>query len=240
MNPSDHFIDIYTRRAAEYELLVAREDYRGELPRALAAIRPAAGLDVVELGAGTGRVTQLLAPHARRLAACDISPHMLSVAAAKLRATRRSRWHALVADNARVPLADGCADLALAGWSFGHQTGWNPSGWRVTIGRALAELRRVLRPGGTAIVIETLGTGRETPQPPSPALAEYYAWLEGEHGYSATWIRTDYRFASLEEAVRLTGFFFGPDFAARVAENRWAIVPECTGIWWRTAGDMQT
>lgn len=240
MNPSDHFINIYTRHAAEYEQLVAREDYRGELPRALAAIRPATGLNVVELGAGTGRVTQLLAPYARRLAVCDISPHMLSVAAAKLRAAGRRHWRALVADNARVPLADRWADLALAGWSFGHQTGWNPSGWRITIGRALAEFRRVLRPGGTAIIIETLGTGRETPEAPSPALAEYYAWLEGEHGYSATWIRTDYRFASLEEAARLTGFFFGEGFAARVLEDRWVDVPECTGIWWRTAEDVRT
>jgi ubiquinone/menaquinone biosynthesis C-methylase UbiE len=104
----------------------------------------------------------------------------------------------------------------------------------MTISQALAEVRRVLRRGGTAVIIETLGTGRETPQPPSPALAEYYAWLEGEHGFSATWIRTDYRFASLEEAARLTGFFFGVGFAAQVVENRWVDVPECTGIWWRT------
>ena len=236
MEGSNHFIDIYTRHAAEYDQLVAREDYRHELPRALAAIRPAAGLDMVELGAGTGRVTQLLAPYAHRLTACDISPHMMSVAATKLRAGGRRHWQALVADNAHLPLADRCADLALAGWSLGHQTGWNPAGWRMTIGQALAEVRRVLRPGGTAVIIETLGTGRETPQPPSPALAEYYAWLEREHGFSATWIRTDYRFASLEEAVRLTGFFFGEEFAARVAEHRRVDVPECTGIWWRTVG----
>jgi hypothetical protein len=95
-------------------------------------------------------------------------------------------------------------------------------------------MKRVLRPGGTVIILETLGTGCESPHPPSDALAAYYALLEEEHGFSATWIRTDYRFASLSEAEDLTRFFFGDGLADRVAREGLVTLPECTGIWWLT------
>jgi len=102
--------------------------------------------------------------------------------------------------------------------------------WRAHVGRALAEMRRALEPGAPLVVIETLGTGSETPAPPNPGLAEYYAWLEAQ-GFARMTIRTDYRFASVDDAATVTGFFFGPTFAERVRAQGWARVPECTGIW---------
>ena len=109
---------------------------------------------------------------------------------------------------------------------------WYPDTWRREIASVLGQMQRVLRPGGTAIVVETLGTGRETPQPPNAGLAAYYAYLEQERGFSSTWIRTDYRFQSLAEAVQLTRFFFGDELAARVEREGLICLPECTGIWW--------
>jgi ubiquinone/menaquinone biosynthesis C-methylase UbiE len=70
---------IYRQHADQYELLVSREDRDGNLIRALNGIRPLAGLDVVELGAGTGRVTRLAAPLVRRIYAFDASAPMLRV-----------------------------------------------------------------------------------------------------------------------------------------------------------------
>ena len=52
--------------------------------------------------------------------------------------------------------------------------------------------------------------------------------------FSRVWIRTDYRFASLLEAVDMTRFFFGDELADRVASEGLVILPECTGIWWLT------
>lgn len=226
--------EVYRQHAAHYERLVAREDYQGNILPALEAIRPLAGLEVVEMGAGTGRFTAMLAPLARRIVALDNSRHMLGVAQAKLRGIGSGNWSLCVGDNRRLPLAPACADVALAGWSFGHATVWYEDRWRDEIGRALAEMGRVLRPGGTAVIFETLGTGSEEPKPPTETLAAYYAYLEGEQGFSSTWIRTDYRFESLAEAEELARFFFGDDMAAQVAANEWVILPECTGIWWRS------
>jgi len=229
---SDHFQDIYANHADRYEALVRREDYQGNILKALQEIRPLAELDVVEMGAGTGRLTLLLAPLVNSIRAFDGSQPMLDVTVDKLQQSGLANWDAEVADNRALPVADGTVDLSIQGWSFGHFCGWYPDTWRDEIGKAVHEMKRVLRPGGTAIILETLGTGRETPQAPTDGLTAYYAWLEHEQGFSATWIRTDYQFDSLGEADALTRFFFGDELADAVVRNKWVILPECTGIWW--------
>ena len=236
--------EIYRRHAEQYELLVSREDRDGNLVRALNRIRPAAGLEVVEFGAGTGRVTRLLAPLARRIYAFDAAVPMLRVAAGRVPWRQEALedtgslgrgWLAAAADHRALPLPAGVADLAVAGWTFGHFAGWYPDRWREEIGRALGEVARVLRPGGTAIIIETLGTGEASPRPPSEALAAYYAWLEEAHGYRRTWVRTDFRFRSRAEAEALLRFFFEELYDERLAGREdLADLPECTGLWWRT------
>ena len=228
------FEEIYAQHADAYDALIEREDYQGHLLPALAAITPLDGARVVEFGAGSGRLTRLLAPLVQRIRAFDASAHMLSVAEAHLTAMGVSNWELGVADNKRLSVEDDEADIAIAGWSFGHAVGWFPDSWRDEIGAAVDEMARVLRPGGTAIILETMTTGSETPAPPTEGLATYYHWLETERGFSSTSIRTDYQFESLDEADRLTRFFFGDDLADRVRRANWVILPENTGIWWRT------
>jgi ubiquinone/menaquinone biosynthesis C-methylase UbiE len=223
--------EIYSRRAEEYDRLVTREDYRGNILQGLAAIRPLSGLKVVELGAGTGRLTRLISPHVQSVLALDRSEHMLRFGQER---AGRPGWLAVAADNRRLPLVDGQADLVVAGWSLGHLVGWHEKTWRDEIALALSEMKRMLRPGGTAVILETLGTGQEAPRPPTEGLAAYYAFLEDEHDFSSTWLRTDYRFNSLEEAEQLVRFFFGPELASRIVQEELLILPECTGIWWRT------
>lgn len=223
--------DIYHRHADQYQLLVSREDYQGNILRALNQIRPLAGLDVVELGAGTGRLTCLLAPMVKTIQAFDIAQPMLDVAVARLRKSGLRHWRVAVADHRHLPLSDHVADIAISGWSLCYTVVWHQATWREELSRALAEMRRVLRPSGTIILLETLGTGCATPDPPE-ALAAYYALLE-EQGFASTWLRTDYRFESLAEAEALTRFFFGEALAERVVNENLVILPECTGIWWR-------
>jgi hypothetical protein len=88
----------------------------------------------------------------------------------------------------------------------------------------------VLVPGGRTLVIETLGTGAREAAPPSAALGEYSTFLEAR-GFSRSEVATDYLFASVEEAADVLGGFFGPAMAERIRAERWARVPEWTGIW---------
>jgi ubiquinone/menaquinone biosynthesis C-methylase UbiE len=223
--------EIYENHAEAYDELVAAEDCDANLLPALARVMPVTGR-VVEVGAGTGRVTRLLAQAGATVVATEPSAAMLAVGQRRLGEHASVSWHQ--ASARALPVADGWADAAVAGWVFGHFREWMPAGWQDELAQALAELGRVVRRGGTLVIIETLGTGAAEPAPPTPGLAEYYAWLE-ERGFARSWIRTDYGFDSVDEAARVTGFFFGEAFATRVREQGWARVPECTGIWSRPA-----
>src|SRR5215213_5558116 len=93
---------IYQNQAAQYDLMVSREDYLGNLLPALQGIHALDGLDVVEVGAGKGPLTKLLAPLVGSLLALDISEHML----VKLRENLPD-VSIIASDNRSLPLANG-------------------------------------------------------------------------------------------------------------------------------------
>jgi len=229
----DKYARIYDDHADRYDELVAAEDVDHNLLPALQAVCSLDGALVVEAGAGTGRLTRIMRSAGARVIATEIAPAMIGEATRRLGAG--PNWTAAVADARALPVADGVADLAVAGWVLGHFRSWMADRWQHEIGRGLSELARVVRPGGAVIIIETLGTGFETPRPPNDQLAEYYAWLES-HGFQRNAIRTDYAFGSVQEAARVCGFFFGDAFGKTVRDSDWARVPECTGVWSRTVG----
>jgi len=221
--------ETYSQHADEYEQLVSHEDYRGNILPALNRIRPLAGLDVIELGAGTGRLTRLIAPVVKSVQAFDASLNILQVARAVLERSGHSNWHVAVGDHRHLPVGNQVADVALAGWTIFQLLVWSEPNWQGEAEKVLAEMRRVVHPGGTIIILETLGTGFETPHP-LDKLSGYYSFLE-KAGFSSTWIRTDFQFESVAEAKAHIGFFFGTDIAQQIVKQD-RMVPECTGIWW--------
>lgn len=102
-----------------------------------AAARPDAVL--VDLGCGAG----LLAPH---LAGKGYRHIGVDRSAASLRQAAGSGMHAVLGDVLAVPLADGCADVVVAGEILEHVP---------DLRGAVAEACRLLRPGGV-LVIDTL------------------------------------------------------------------------------------
>jgi len=226
------FRDIYRNRAEQYDRLVAREDMHGNLFAALNDIRALHGLKVVEFGAGTGRLTRQLSVAVERIFSFDIEPAMLKQADAAMRTSGMTNWHLALGDNAQMPIASACADLVIEGWSFAHVIGWHPKDWLARTDAMLAEMTRILKPGGTAVLIETLGTGRRRPQPTDKLARLYRHWRE-QHRFESRWIRTDYQFASPQEADELMRFFFGNELTDACLDINTVIVPECTGIWWK-------
>lgn len=224
---------IFNRHAAEYHELVAAEDWHGNLPRALGEITDFAGKTVVEMGAGTGRVTMLVAPLCSKVLAFDASPHMLDTAASNVKSCNLGNVTLRAADNRAIPLPDASADIVIEGWSFGYTVSLGQGQWRNTSDALLGESTRLLMPGGTLIIIETLGTGVRMPAAPGPVLPVFYGYLERQLGFAARWIRTDYRFPSLSETRRLVELFFGAMVDYELAAGGDVVVPECTGIWWK-------
>ncbi|MBN1264170.1 MAG: methyltransferase domain-containing protein [Anaerolineales bacterium] len=225
------YLTIYQSQAARYDLLIEREDYQENLLPSLRRLLPLEGARVIESGAGTGRLTCRVVPEVESIFAMDRSIHMIVSAEEHLKAQQRTNWSLGVCDHRYLPVPDNHADLFISGWSIAYLVEEGGVDWEAEVNRALFEIERIIKPGGTIVLLETLGTGFESPHPPEP-LEAYLSYLE-QVGFERHWLRTDYQFESQQEAEELVGFFFGPELAAQVKEKQWVILPECTGIWIR-------
>jgi malonyl-CoA O-methyltransferase len=104
-----------------------------ERPETSALLPILAGKDVLDLGAGTGYYARLAAAQGARLAvAFDLTPEML----------RRAPRPVVVGDACRLPFASRSLDVVIAGLLFSFVA---------DLEAALAEVSRVLRPGGTLL-----------------------------------------------------------------------------------------
>jgi ubiquinone/menaquinone biosynthesis C-methylase UbiE len=223
--------EIYETEGDKYEALIAREDHQGNILRTVREIVSLEDRIVYDLGAGTGRLACLLAPLVAQVRAFDISEEMLRVCREKLAASGRINWQVDVADHRQLPVDDHSADLVVSGWSVSYLAVWDSEGtWRIQLEKWLAEVNRVIKSGGTLILFESLGTGNEEPIR-LEHLKDFYPWLD-EVGFRKKWIRTDYKFGSLDEAEYLSRFFFGNELGDTIRKNNWVILPECTGVWW--------
>lgn len=222
---------IYQTDGDRYEALIAREDYQGNILRALEEIVKLDGLEVLDLGAGTGRLAVMLAPRVKSMQAFDISEEMLRVCRQRLAAGGLTNWKVETADHRQIPIPDTSADLAVSGWSVSYLAVWHPDAWRAELEKWLGEMQRVLRPNSHIVLFESLGTGNETPLQ-LEHLKDFYPWL-ADAGFQNQWIRTDYQFESIDEAEELSRFFFGEELGDQVKANGWVTLPECTGVWWK-------
>jgi SAM-dependent methyltransferase len=108
---------------------------------ALDAVRGANPGRVLEVGCGMGEFAERVARElGAEVVATDLSPRMVEL-------TRGRGLDARVADVQALPFEDGEFDCGVANWMLYHVP--DPD-------RALGELRRVLRPGGT-LVAATIG-----------------------------------------------------------------------------------
>ncbi len=228
-DPSAEQARIYEERAEAYDALISAEDSLGELARALDRVVSIEGAVIADVGAGTGRIARTIGARARKVHLIDRAAPMLEVARRRLEAQGDVEFEIHHADARALPLADASCDAAIAGWVFGHFRHWMPEGWALEVDAAIAEMRRVVRPGGAIVVVETLGTGHATPRT-HEALDGYFEHLERAHGFTRSWIRTDYQFADVETAARVCGSFFGEPLVAKIRAEDWARVPECTAI----------
>ncbi len=217
------YVQIYESEAERYEALISREDHQGQLSTLLSQyIQPK--MIIAELGAGTGRLSRWLAPLVARLYAFDAAAPMLREARRHLK--KQGRVSLSCADHRRLPLPSASVDLVIEGWAFGHLMDEGIQ----ALEAAIKEARRIARRGAPLLLIETLGTGRESPKAPNEALTEMYRWLKAQD-FEHQVCRTDYLFKSQEEGLELLSFFFGEAMAENFRLRAGLSFPECTGIW---------
>lgn len=226
----DHFERIYRQQAGAYQRLVQAEDVDRNLSAALHALADLSGKQILDAGAGTGRIAQLLDRVDRQIIGVDRIPAMLAENQ-RMRARQGGGWSLVQADLRSLPFPQGEFEITICGWAIGHWCFWSTQEWQQQVDRLLAELERVTRPGGWLMVLETLGTGTQQPGPPNPKLAEYYQRLEQVWGFERQVLATDYAFESVEAAAAGLSFFFGPELEAKIRQHQWQRVPEWTGLW---------
>ena len=229
----DHFRNIYHNKAMEYHHLIAAEDKDNNL---LPAVLSLIGNNrrILDLGTGTGRFPLLLQAKVIEITGIDLHLGML-LENKRQRSMVGGSWPLLCSDMRALPFPPQSWEAAVAGWAIGHLRAWYDSEWEFQIGSVVAEMERVVQPGGVLMILETLGTGFTAPTPPTKGLAEYYDKLENEWGFARQEIQTDYLFDSVEDAVQRTTFFFGTELAEKVTANNWRRLPEWTGLWSKTA-----
>ena len=224
--------NVYAEHTDLYDEMIAGEDFEGNLLPALNQIHPLDQKEIVEFGAGTGRLTTQLVGRAHAVHAFDLTSAMLVRAHQKLKTLNKSNWTLGVADSRNMPLPQAKADVAVEGWSVAQVMTWNSNNWQAAVEAVLNEMVRVVRPGGVILLIETLGTGEKTPQAPD-RFVPLYEYFEKDRHASRKWIRTDIRYPSRSVAQRTVGELFGEAIVDRGWETTEGFVlPECTGIWW--------
>jgi ubiquinone/menaquinone biosynthesis C-methylase UbiE len=102
-----------------------------------------AGALAADVGAGTGFMSAGLLSRGLGVIAVDESPEMLAEAKRKLGSNRAIEFRTGLAE--RIPVSDGAVDFVFANMVLHHTQ--EPS-------KALREMARVLRPGGTAVVTD--------------------------------------------------------------------------------------
>ncbi len=97
---------------------------------------------VLEFGCGTGKFTQLVSGIAREVIATDISPKMIELARQRV-TTENVQFQ--VADTENLPFGDEQFDAVV---------GINTFSYCANKKRAMHELQRVLKPGGSVVIID--------------------------------------------------------------------------------------
>ena len=109
------------------------------------------GERLLDIGTGTGRVLELLAPRFGQALGVDASKQMLALARARLAKRELHNCSVRLADMYRLPLADASFDTAVLQMVLHYAE--DPAG-------AVAEAARVLSPGGRLIVIDLAAHAR--------------------------------------------------------------------------------
>jgi ubiquinone/menaquinone biosynthesis C-methylase UbiE len=223
--------NMFANQAEKYDRLVTAEDFQGNLLHMLTGM----GLlnrdqAVADLGTGTGRVAFLLAPIVRHVYGIEPVGGMLRVAEAKKVKLGVRNVDFLPGEHKDTSLPAKSVDVIVEGWAFLRAYRCTCPDWRNEFEAILKEMKRILRHRGVLILIETMGSLNIWDEVPS-AVTELYQYFEKELGLRKTIIRTDYRFADVEEAVDLGSFFFGDEVGAEIRRIGNSIVPEATAIW---------
>lgn len=136
--------EMFRRIARRYDLLndvMSLGMHRLGKRAMVRAVNAGPGQLIVDLAGGTGDIAHRLAGHGRTVMVVDPSVEMMAAG----RPTRHHTLHWVASVGEQLPLPDACADAVTISFGIRNFT---------HIDRALAEILRVLKPGGRLLCLE--------------------------------------------------------------------------------------
>ena len=211
-----------------YEVENLGVDREGLIEAAMGRLHPVGGADLVDIGCGSGFHLPLWRTlGARRIV--GIEPYPPLVELARVRTAGDGGIQVLDGAAQALPLPDASMDIAHARWAYFFGAGCEPG---------LAELERVLRPGGTAFVIDndatrsTFGRWFQRAYPGYDPLAVERFWAR--QGWSRERLIIRWDFDSREDFESVVRIEF-PETAAEgiLAEHEGTGTDYAISLWWR-------
>lgn len=203
-------------------------DPDGAIDAAIARIvgRPLAGLDVVDVGCGAGfHLPRYAAAGARTVT--GVEPHPPLVDRARARCAALPGVRVLAAGAQDVPVPDDSFDVHVSRWAYFFGAGVEPG---------LAELARVMRPGGVSVVVDndatrsTFGSWFADAYPTYDAVAVERFWAR--RGWVRERVDMRWAFPTRELFERVVRLELPPDAADRaLARHAGTGVDYAVNLW---------
>lgn len=195
-----------------YEAENRAQDVDAAIPAELRRIEPWEGATIVDVGCGTGFHLPGFASSARRVV--GIEPHEPMIGRARARVAGSSNVEVLAGHAEDIPLADSVADIVHARTAYFFGPG---------CGAGIAEAMRVLRPGGTLIVVDLDVSASpygdwmraDIPKYDCAAVEDYF----DAQGFALRRVDTRWRFEDRRTLRSVLGIEFTRRTAARAARS---------------------
>jgi SAM-dependent methyltransferase len=210
-----------------YEIENRAADPDGRLWAAMESLADWSGRDVLDLGCGSGFHLSRFAATAASVV--GVEPHPDLVALARRRTRRLPTVTVSPGLAEAVPLPDASVDVVQARWAYFFGPGSGPG---------LAELDRVVRRGGTALVVDndptrsTFGTWfrRGYPKVDPDAVERFWS----THGWTRTPVDMGWRFTSRADLEAVVRIELPPEVAeAALAEHEGLEIDYAVNVWWK-------
>ncbi|WP_238384652.1 class I SAM-dependent methyltransferase [Segeticoccus rhizosphaerae] len=211
-----------------YEIENRGVDPDGAILAAMRSVHGWSGRRVLDLGCGSGFHLPLFAADAATVVGVEPHPPLVARARERVRDLPSVEVRAGAAQD--VPLPDASVDIVHARWAYFFGPGCEPG---------LAEVERVLAPGGTAYVIDndatrsTFGSWFLRAWPAYDPVAVERFWAR--HGWSRERVDMRWAFGSREDFEAVVRIEFSPAVADWIlAHHDGAGVDYAVNLWHRT------
>lgn len=213
-----------------YEVENLGVDRAGLIEATISRIHPLDGADLVDIGCGSGfHLSRFADLGARSVVGVEPHPPLLELAQARVAGMPAPHGIRVLDGTAQaLPLPDASMDVAHARWAYFFGAGCEPG---------LAELARVLRPGGTAFVVDndatrsTFGTWFRRAYPAYDPLAVERFWAR--QGWTRERLVIEWEFDSREDFESVVRIEFPETVAEGIlAEHAGTGVDYAVSLWW--------